>query len=307
MGPVHLKDTSQSHELAFMSKYNLSITEYNQFNDYLQSQPIISALQEQYYNALLKIICKLKFDINTVSPITAEAHELIAYTPPIIPECFHHNYALEKQLGQRLFTDDQVSLESLANDFSTYPRPILAVNNPLRSEQNLYITTVSTYARFAIEAGLSSETAFSYCDYFIQQVEDCTSISQVNDLLMNMVRTYKTLVRENNRSIYSSPVGLAKDFIDQHITETISLVEVADTIGYSAKYLSEIFVKETDITFKSYINDKKMEIAKSLLLNPKNSILDVCHYLGYCNQSYFSKIFKKNTGTSPSAFIKHHR
>jgi two-component system response regulator YesN len=97
------------------------------------------------------------------------------------------------------------------------------------------------------------------------------------------------------------------DYIDKHITDNITLSDVARTIGYSSKYLSEVFAKETDTTFKSYVMDKKLEVAKSLLLNPKNSILDICDYLGFCNQSYFSKMFKKNTGSSPSAFIKHHR
>lgn len=305
MGPVAVQDEKPSNELAFMSKYGLSISEFQQFQSYMKALAQIAPVQEQYFINMLQIICQNDYDMSSV-PIMSLAFEHVPQIPVSTPEHYNHLYDLEKQLSQHLFSDNDDMLQEIADTFSNFPKPVLANNNPLRSEQNLFISTVTLYSRFAIEAGLDSEIALSYSEYFIQEIERCDKISLVRDLLIKMIKTYKALVNDRNKSFYSTPVNQAIRYIDHHLTENISLVDVANHIGYSSKYLSEVFAKETGITFKTYINDKKLEIAKSLLLNPKNSILDICHYLGYCNQSYFSKIFKKNTGTSPSAFIKYH-
>jgi YesN/AraC family two-component response regulator len=306
MGPVRIANDTSENQLAFMTKQDLSINEYTAYNKYKEQLSIVSPIQIQYYNHLLHISTHHTFDLST-APILVEPRSEISSIPVLQPERFHHSYALEKQLGQNLFTDNIQVLENIAEIFSAYPKPILAHNNPLRSEKNFFISTVNVYARFAIEAGLSAETAFSYCDYFIQEAEVLSNIGNVEQLTFRMISTYKNLVKEHKNATFSNPVSLSMDYIDKHITDNITLSDVARTIGYSSKYLSEVFAKETDTTFKSYVMDKKLEVAKSLLLNPKNSILDICDYLGFCNQSYFSKMFKKNTGSSPSAFIKHHR
>jgi len=316
MGPVKLSSAIIENQLAFMTKYAISISEFTDYIHYKENIPVISPKQIPYFNQLLKLTCLHAFDLSQ-SPLLAEPMETLldetlhsedlSHVPELHSEYLSLFYAFEQQLSQNLFTDHHPTLEVISDALSAYEKPVLAVNDPLRSEKNLFISNVNLYARFAIEAGLNSETSLSYCYYFIQEVEKTFTISEVNQLTTRMITSYKRLVNESNSNTFSNPVNLAKDYIDKHITNHILLRDVAETIGYSSKYLSEVFAKETGITFKAYVNEKKLEVAKSLLLNPKNSLVDICDYLGFCNQSYFSKIFKKSTGSSPSTFIKQHR
>lgn len=304
LGPMRTEQKNQDTDLAFMSRYKVSINEYNKFKAYEQALPQLMPIQIQYFEQLVAMVSS-QAHYKDKPPILEEAKS-ITYNKPAEPIATHHPFALEKQLGQLLFSDDIDSLEVVAEAFSQYPRPILAPNDPLRSSKNFFISTVNLYTRFAIESGLNSEMAFSYCDYYINQCELCRSIKAVDHLTTDMIVTLKALVKEHDRANYSSPVALSKAYIDNNIAKALTLSQVAEATGYSAKYLSEVFVKETGVTFKTYLNEKKLEMAKSLLLNPSNSIVDVCTYLGYCNQSYFTKIFKSYTGFSPSKFIKQH-
>lgn len=94
----------------------------------------------------------------------------------------------------------------------------------------------------------------------------------------------------------------AKAYIDQHITDEISLETVADKIGFAPTYFSFYFKKMTNETFVQYRIKKRIEIAKKLLEQPHYKIVDVGMEVGYQNYPHFTKIFKKMTGLSPTEY-----
>ncbi|GIP33248.1 response regulator [Paenibacillus sp. J2TS4] len=94
----------------------------------------------------------------------------------------------------------------------------------------------------------------------------------------------------------------AKAYIDQHITEEISLEAVAEKVGLAPTYFSFYFKKMTNETFVQYRMRKRIEIAKKLLELPHYKIVDVGMEIGYQNYPHFTKIFKKITGLSPTEY-----
>ncbi|WP_028547722.1 response regulator [Paenibacillus sp. UNC451MF] len=94
----------------------------------------------------------------------------------------------------------------------------------------------------------------------------------------------------------------AKAYIDEHITEDISLEAVAEKVGLAPTYFSYFFKKMTSETFVQYRMKKRIEMAKRLLEMPHYKIVDVGMEIGYQNYPHFSKIFKKMTGISPSEY-----
>ncbi|WP_282941316.1 response regulator [Paenibacillus sp. RC67] len=94
----------------------------------------------------------------------------------------------------------------------------------------------------------------------------------------------------------------AKAYIDEHITEEISLEAVAEKVGLAPTYFSYYFKKMTNETFVQYRMKKRIEMAKRLLEMPHYKIVDVGMEIGYQNYPHFSKIFKKMTGISPSEY-----
>jgi len=93
-------------------------------------------------------------------------------------------------------------------------------------------------------------------------------------------------------------------YINEHIAEPLSLSDVSENVNLSKEYTSHIFKKETGKTVTDYINERKLIIAKEIILGTGYPLTDVSDRLGYENYSYFSKVFKKQFGISPRALRK---
>lgn len=94
----------------------------------------------------------------------------------------------------------------------------------------------------------------------------------------------------------------AKKYIAEHISEEISRKEVADLVYLNPDYLSKLLKKETGLSFSEYVLDCRISLAKMLLQATGKSIQEIAGMTGFNSASYFSKIFKQETGMSPVAF-----
>ncbi len=91
-------------------------------------------------------------------------------------------------------------------------------------------------------------------------------------------------------------------YIDEHITEKMSLKSISNEIGLTKEYTAYIFKKQTNKTITNYINERKMLLAKELMLRNKVSLNDLSAYLGYENYNYFSRLFKRHFDITPTNF-----
>ncbi|MEK3723143.1 response regulator transcription factor [Paenibacillus sp. FSL H8-0034] len=95
-----------------------------------------------------------------------------------------------------------------------------------------------------------------------------------------------------------------KDYLDTHFYEDISLTFLAEQFHFSPQYISKKFKDTYHTTVVSYLTDLKMERAKALLEGTTLSIADIANQLGYDDENYFSKVFKKQVGVSPFPYRK---
>lgn len=103
------------------------------------------------------------------------------------------------------------------------------------------------------------------------------------------------------------PITDAKRFIQQHYQEALRLEDVSSAVGFNATYFSAMFKKETGQNFMDYLTELRMNKAKELLCSDENSVQDVADQIGYRDLKYFSRLFKKTTGISPSEYKKLYR
>lgn len=97
-------------------------------------------------------------------------------------------------------------------------------------------------------------------------------------------------------------VNEVKKYIKENFAQNITIKELADEVYLSHTYLSYLFKQKTGNTINDYITSVRMEHAKKLLKNRKNSMTDIAHAVGYQEASYFTKVFKKYTGKMPSEY-----
>ena len=92
------------------------------------------------------------------------------------------------------------------------------------------------------------------------------------------------------------------EYIRQNYYKKISLDSIAEHVNFSKTYLSRIFKEETGENISMYINKVRIEKAKLLMMDKSIGLIDVANLVGFEDQSYFSKVFRSLTGTSPKKY-----
>ncbi len=114
------------------------------------------------------------------------------------------------------------------------------------------------------------------------------------------------LIHARNKSTKSF-VSKAVEYVhNNYADEGLSLDSVCEVLGVSNSYFSTIFKKETGSSFISYLTDYRMDRASSLLIETNEKSYMVAKKVGYTDANYFSYVFKRRFGLSPSKYRTEH-
>lgn len=95
------------------------------------------------------------------------------------------------------------------------------------------------------------------------------------------------------------------EYIDKHYRDSdMSLKKLADFFSYTEKYLSALFKKSTNTSFRHYLNLLRIQYAFNLIENGETSVRSISNQCGYSDPMYFSKVFKSIRGITPSEYLK---
>jgi AraC-like DNA-binding protein len=98
------------------------------------------------------------------------------------------------------------------------------------------------------------------------------------------------------------PVKRAIAYIKDHLTEDLSLGDVAQAVGLSPSHVSRLFGRYGDGSFVHLCNKLRIETAKGLLKTGTYSVKEVCAMVGYRDQGYFARVFRREEGCSPTEY-----
>ncbi len=134
------------------------------------------------------------------------------------------------------------------------------------------------------------------------QIETWPRNEDPSALLMTIVRDYCKLVQNYSFDGYSHMVRSAIHYITLHYADVLSLDIVADEFNKNPAYLSRQFHEETGKTVTDFIHETRIQQAKNLFDTTDASIGDIASAVGIHDYSYFAKLFKKETGVSPTEY-----
>ncbi|MCF0133070.1 MAG: helix-turn-helix transcriptional regulator [Blautia sp.] len=92
------------------------------------------------------------------------------------------------------------------------------------------------------------------------------------------------------------------DYINEHFADDLTLEQVADMAGFSKYHFSRLFREYTDNSFYKYLNIRRIDHARMLLLNPELSVLEVSLQCGFSSLSAFLRMFKQINMCTPTEF-----
>jgi len=107
---------------------------------------------------------------------------------------------------------------------------------------------------------------------------------------------------EENTNQNQNAVEKVETYIKEHISEALSVEELAKQVYLSPDYLTRMFKKKYNTSVNNYITEQRMFLAKEFLIKNEMSISMISAKVGYGNYSYFTKTFKKTYGKTPREF-----
>lgn len=159
-------------------------------------------------------------------------------------------------------------------------------------------------SRAAVEGGASLDKLLGLNYGFISELAAESVFEDICMWVVKVLDTFLDTVYESRNIKNSKLLSDALSYIREHYNGSLSLESVSQKVFISPFYLSHLFKEELGITFLEYITKIRIKEAKILLKDPKLSIVAISSEVGYDDPSYFSKVFKKNTGISPNQYRK---
>jgi two-component system response regulator YesN len=148
----------------------------------------------------------------------------------------------------------------------------------------------------------SVNVSFNYePDLVHEEVSDLSTFEQVKLWLLVRVGHFIEEAEARCRP-YSETIRRVCAYMQASYAEGISLQQAADVIHLNRTYLSELFKKETGISFNDYLTQIRIEKAKELIRSGDVAIGVLAEQLGYPDGSYLTRVFKKMTGMTPLEF-----
>lgn len=94
-------------------------------------------------------------------------------------------------------------------------------------------------------------------------------------------------------------------YIEAHYAEDVTLKSLSELISMDASYVSDLFKKKTGSTLTHYVQNRRVQAARMLLEETDRTVSDIGRQVGFENDNYFIKIFKRWCGVTPSEYRKH--
>lgn len=170
------------------------------------------------------------------------------------------------------------------------------LNGDTESRLNCAIILYVEVCRFLLERG----SCFSAPYFENRDSSGSDSSREIHQTLTSIVLDAISLLESGDVSrVY---VNKAIQYIQAHYNENLSLDSVANEIELSSPYLSSLFSRILGTTFVNYIQSVRIQKAKELLCGTTMKVYEIAYCIGYDDEKYFSQVFRKTEGITPSQF-----
>lgn len=311
LGPLFLSDISPQTITTFVSGVKISQSQRQKVIKKLFDLPIIPMTQFYPFVQMLHYCVtgnKIVFsDIVHESEIKKPGQD---FEDSLKNTANRHAgiYAAEREL-MRMIEEGNTDYHSALNTAAlraTYTNQS-SIDDPVRKAQFVGVTFITLCSRAAIRGGLPPATAYALGNRYEAELPKLIHVSSMAALLNTMYEDFILRVHKcKENPMISRPIQTCCDYIHMHVADEIDLKELAAQVGYTEYYLSRKFKKEVGMSIWDYNNRAKVERAKTMLIDPEQTIQSISDSLGYCSRPYFSEVFQQCEGMPPSEYRRIH-
>ena len=158
-----------------------------------------------------------------------------------------------------------------------------------------------TVTRIATDSGVPLRKALGE---HMDLLASLIGVESVEELSVWSLRTTESFINEvfAGLSPLSSTTSKALSYLNEHYMDKITLRDLASRLFVSDSYLSKLFRQELGTSFTDYLNKNRVEHSIELMQTTDLSLLEISGMVGFEDQSYFTKVFKRITGETPRQY-----
>ena len=161
---------------------------------------------------------------------------------------------------------------------------------------------VSVVSHSALRAGVSAEVLFPAIErcrgemrFMNSEDQMCSRVHHFTEQVINLVQNLYDVEFDDFKY-------RAVSFIHENYRRHVSLDEAADSLGFSPSYFSRTFKEHMGCTFVTYVNEVRIQAAKSELISTDKDIAEIAESVGFDSVSYFIRVFKRETSMTPGNY-----
>lgn len=231
--------------------------------------------------------------------ISEQIHEHKKHNIPLT-----YPYEKEQELVRQIKALDtegaQTTLKYLFNEI------LLIESGKLEIIKARVLELVTILSRASVEGGASLEKIFGLNLDLITELNNIDSINVLSSWVTKIIDHFTKNIFNQIYSGDSYLISQALEHTHANYMNKLTLKKLSDYLHVSESYLSKLFKSETGIGFTQYLNEIRIKHSQELLTSTKMSIVEIALYVGYEDQSYFTKVFKKQVGITPKKYRSQH-
>lgn len=172
----------------------------------------------------------------------------------------------------------------------------------LREAKNSLIIMNVLFRKAVEKAGVHPYYIDELSTSFAKRVEKACNTLEITNITREFAHKYCLLVKNYALKGYSDVIADCINYIEFNLVDDLTLNTLADRLNMNASSLSAKFKKEVGCTLTDYINQRRVNASLILLVTTNLPIGEVAEKVGYINENYYSRIFKKIQGMTPREY-----
>jgi len=313
--PFLMTDPRELNSSEFSSGFPIPSSANKEFLRALASIPVLEEgkvheasqelfqLADEFSHPDLSCLAKVREIQDLQGKVAEEIQAVKVANPDLTPSKFFKlSYDTEREIIQKICRGEREKAKEILNKLLAIMLSQYLLEVDLLKISILELVVV--ISRAAVEAGAKLEEILGLKSKSIaelwgveNQEELCLWVVKVvNDIIENLYRS-KTLYLDQR-------VRRALEFMDQHFFSDLTVERIAREAYLSTSRFSHLFKSQMGLAPVEYLTRVRIENARQMLKNSKKSVAEIAQELGYSDQSYFTKVFKKSEGLTPQSFRK---
>jgi len=177
----------------------------------------------------------------------------------------------------------------------------------LKYGRNVCLQLILEVGQLLLELGAQSPELEAEESRLWEMLFEKETLTEMRQLIEEHLGVVCGRIREKRTGKVANLVERVRTVIEQSYADShFTVAEIGKAVYLTPTYVSLLFKQETGQTINEYLTQVRIDKAKELLRDPQHKLYDICYAIGYTDPSYFTKLFKKTTGFTPSVYRDHH-